>query len=302
MKICHGRVWPHFEQQREYAGAVAGWVENGTVLDNLFVAVSPGGVDGISMSGESDSLSETDFLNLEGVPADFGSLTVQYLFEGKTLYQETVRFGDSLQHIPTVENRDGMYWRWDLPEQEHIYTSLVVEGAWHAPRSTLAVEGDPPPFLVEGQFYDGQELQLLPLPLSDFSQTALAANTVWVAGYQGGLTARMLTDIDGTLYLVWENGEPVSAAYTRDGSYIVFEIPNGGSFFYTADKPDIRYTVDDIDLHTSVLILIPFVILFLIVMILITRKYRKETRQTGRRTAGSPGGKTTVHSGEENVH
>ena len=276
IKICHCRAWAHFEQQNEYAGAVAGWVEDGTLTDNYYVSVSPAGVDGISISGETDALSEQDFLNLEGVPEGFSTLVVRYEYEGRVFSEETVRFGDTLRNIPRIENRDGMYWSWDLPEEEHIYSSLTITGAYHIPRSTLASEGEPPAFLVEGQFYEGQELQLLPLPLPNFSQEPLAANIVWVAGYEGDLTVRMLTDTDGTLYLVRELGESVQTSYSRDGRYIVFRMPNGGSFFYTADRPGSQNQEDPDDFRMIGLILIPFVFLFFLAIFLIHRKYRKE--------------------------
>ncbi|MBQ9662073.1 MAG: hypothetical protein IJV41_05585 [Oscillospiraceae bacterium] len=282
-KICNCKAWVHFEQQNEYAGAIAGWVEEGPVTGNYYVSVTPGGVDGISISGETDALSEEDFLRLDGVPAQFGTVTVQYVFEGKVLSEETVRFGGTLRHVPVIENRDGMYWSWDLPEQEHIYSALSVEGSFHSPRSTIAGEGDPPAYLVEGRFYDGQKLELLPLPTEGFSEAPLAAQVIWVSGYEGELTVRMLTDTDGMLYLVQENGQSVPTSYTRDGRYIVFRVPNGGSFFYMGTNPNAPIAVEEDDLRTVGIILIPFVILFIVVIILISRKYRKEIRPVEQR-------------------
>ena len=277
-KICNCNAWVHFEQQNEYAGAVAGWVEEGPVTGNYYVAVTPGGVDGISISGETDALSEEAFLNLEGIPGQFGTVKVQYRCEGKIVSEETVRFGGTLKHIPSIRNKDGKYWTWGLPEEEHIYSDLVIDGSYHSPRTTLAGEGDPPVYLVEGQFYDGQKLELMPLPVSGFSEEPLVAQVIWVAGYDGDLTVRMLTDTDGTLYLVHENGQSVSTDYTRDGRYIVFRIPNGGSFFYMGSASSTALAVESDDLRTAGLILIPFVILFILALILIHRKYRKEIR------------------------
>ena len=238
VKICNCRAWAHFRQWREYAGAVAGWVEGGPVIDNLFVSVTPGGVDGISISGESDALSEQSFLALDGVPEQFGTVTVRFLAEGRILSEETIPFGGSLRNLPEVPNHDGMYWSWELPDEEQIYTSLTVDGAYHAPRTTISIPGDPPVFLLEGQFYDGQEVLVLDADAPDVPGEILASYSLSVNDYDGSFTVRMLASEDALLYVTGGDGVPVRTDYSRDGSYIVFDMPNGGSLCYVYEVYD----------------------------------------------------------------
>ena len=236
-RIFDCRAWTHFEQQNEYAGAVAGWAE-GDIRGNLYTETLPAGIDGISLSGQTDPLSTEEFLKLEGIPAQFGDVTVRFRVDGRIIREETLAFGSPLTEFPEVENRDGMYWTWDLPEQERVFTTLTVDGAYHAAKGTLASPEDPPLFLAEGQFYEGQTLALQAVPPPpETAGTVLASWALSVEGYEGELTVRMLTPADGSLSVVGDDGLPVQTSYTRDGSYIVFRLPNGGSFVYTDTVP-----------------------------------------------------------------
>ena len=272
------RAWPHFERQKEYAGAVAGWAE-GTVSGNYYVSCTPGGVDGISLGGQTDGLSEASFLTLEGLPEQFGTVTVQYVAEGKKIAEETVSFGGTLRQIPEVENSGGRYWQWDLPESEHIFTSLTVTGAYHAPATTLASAEDPPRFLVEGQFYEGQVLQFpeAAAPASEEAITGeeLIRTAVLVNDYEGDLTVRMLTATDGTVW-VWEEGtEPVTVPAARDGSYLVFTLPNGASFCETANA--VQAGVAGLSVSTWIALAV-LLLLILLLPFLILSKRRKRAR------------------------
>lgn len=59
----------------------------------------------------------------------------------------------------------------------------------------------------------------------------LAAYTVKAPGYTGELTVRMRATEGGRLYVL-SDGAAVSHSFTRDGSYIVFALENGGSVIY----------------------------------------------------------------------
>lgn len=59
----------------------------------------------------------------------------------------------------------------------------------------------------------------------------LAAYTVKAPGYTGELTVRMRAPEGGRLYVL-SDGAAVSHSFTRDGSYIVFALENGGSVIY----------------------------------------------------------------------
>ncbi|MBR0160397.1 MAG: hypothetical protein IJQ02_03755 [Oscillospiraceae bacterium] len=222
------RAWVRFEDQKEYAGSIAGWA-NGELSWNYYVNIWPAGVDGISIYGETVALSEENFLALEDIPEDFGSVRVCYQVENRIIAEETVPFGGIPGHIPTVDNRDGAFWQWELPEGP-IYVPLTVEGRYLPPKTVLATAEDQPRFLVEGEFYEDQALKVEALALSGLPENAVSAWTLTVPGYDGSLTVRMLRETDGTLLRIGEDGGTEALSCVRDGRYLVFELPNGGSF------------------------------------------------------------------------
>ena len=102
--------------------------------------------------------------------------------------------------------------------------------------TTVATGGEEPLFLAEGSFREGQELLAVPFTpdcaaLGMEEDAVLAAYTVKAPGYTGELTVRMRAPEGGRLYVL-SDGAAASHSFTRDGSYIVFALENGGSVIY----------------------------------------------------------------------
>lgn len=234
--ILQCRVWPHIDSAREYAGAVAGWAE-GTVEDNLYVS-APGlsaGVDGVSLTGQCAPVDEQTLLSLEDVPESFGDLTVTFMGEKGVVREISVPFGGSVEELPPVENDGERYWKWDEADLSRIYYNVTVTGRYYAPGTTLSSGEEIPMFLVEGVFYEGQELTVARYSSALPREELLGAYTLRVNGYEGELTVRMRTEDDGALYRVTADGSSERLSYRRDGRYIVFPLENGGSFVYAKE-------------------------------------------------------------------
>lgn len=263
---------PHITQYTEYAGAIAGTsespayvpiisqpieiisaiagavtegiasvtstaVKEGIILENYYAESAIGGVDGFSFSGEADPVTYEQLLALTENAALFSSITVSFVVEGKTISQVELPFGGALPELPDVPDKDGKYWVWDSPSADAIYYSCAITGSYRSLTPTLATSEEAPLFLVEGAFYEGQFLTAQPYAADLASIGAeeadvLAAYTLMVSGTSGALTARLRTQDAGKLYVLDENGALVQTQYTRDGSYIVFPIQNGGSLVY----------------------------------------------------------------------
>ena len=226
--IADSRSWTHIEKGREYQGAVAGWAE-GQVRDNLYVPGAPAGVDGVSLTGQTKPISSEALLALEGAPKDFDSITVTFVLPTKRTRRVQIPFGGRIDSVPEVPNKDGAFWKWDEFDAEHIYYSRRVEGKYYAPGSSLSTGEDVPRFLVEGLFYEGQTLTATdftpPLP----AEEVLGAATLYVNDYEGALTVRMQAPEEGTVYRLGADGTLEKLSASRDGSYLVFELENGGS-------------------------------------------------------------------------
>jgi hypothetical protein len=61
----------------------------------------------------------------------------------------------------------------------------------------------------------------------------LRSASLLVEGYRDDLTVHMLAPTNGTLHILRRDGTWETAEFEEDGSYIVFRLPNGGTFAYT---------------------------------------------------------------------
>jgi len=230
--IQDSRSWTHIESGREYQGAIAGWAD-GAVSGNLYVPGAPAGVDGVSLIGQSSPMQAEAMLKLEGAPADFDSVILTFVLPNRRTRRIEIPFGGALDALPEVPNKDGAFWKWDEFDASHIYYSRRIEGRYYAPGSSLSTGEDVPRFLVEGLFYEGQKLSAVDYTAPIEDEEVLTAATLYVNDYDGALTVRMQAPEDGTLYRAGADGELEKIGYTRDGSYIIFELENGGSVVYT---------------------------------------------------------------------
>ncbi|MDO4982955.1 MAG: GLUG motif-containing protein [Eubacteriales bacterium] len=235
--ITDCRVIPHFEDRREYQGSVAG-AASGEVCGNLYSQCAVGGVDGCSYRGQSDYIAYDTLLSMENTPDIFRSITVTFMREGEVYEKIEVPFGGAVETLPAVEDKDGMYWKWEDFDSEAVWYSTTVEGDYHRPLTTLATSEEVPLFFAEGVFCEGQTLEVVPTE---------DGVTVTVSDYEKPLTVRMKKDFDGVLSARGDDGSLRKVSYKRDGSYIVFDIPNGASIVYEPieEKPErtwIAYT------------------------------------------------------------
>ena len=229
------RSWTHIQEGREYLGAIAGWSE-GEVSGNLYVTGRPAGVDDVSRVGQATPIEAADLLAMQGAPEDFDSLTLRFVVEGKTVQTLELPFGGSVEQLPEVPNKDTQYWKWDDFDREHIYHSMRVEGKYYAPNTTIGSGEEPPKYLVEGVFYEGQSLHTADWTPDLPGKEILDSGTLYVDGYEGQLTVRLNQTEAGTLYTAGPDGTLEQTACTRDGTYVVFQLPNGGSYAYVREE------------------------------------------------------------------
>lgn len=266
----------------EFVGAVAGEVTK-EASGNLFVENARGGIDGVSYAGKAEPISHEEMLRRTDVPESFKDVSVNFIGPDGGVFTVTVPFGGRVETLPEVPRYGLSYWKWDDFENEAICFSLTVRGRYCSPRKTIATEGDRPKFLAEGNFYEDQVLlaeecvpedpaKLLP-DVKDFR--VLEA---WRLSVEGPLrlTVHMKTAEDGRLYAYGEDGQYTEIGYTRDGSYVVFELENGARFLYVKDMTD-RFPLDRICIGGGVLLL-------LIIVLAVRRSRRK--KKAKEKTAG----------------
>ena len=141
-----------------YQGAIAGYAD-GTVSGCRYVDYGIGGIDNVGYTGVAQPL--------EHVEKQAGNVTVTFLVDDEVYEEVQVHFGGSLDKLPEVPNRGNDYWVWDDFDKDQILRSQTVSGSYHRAIPTLASDGDVPDYLVEGIFYEGQELTVSDLVLDE---------------------------------------------------------------------------------------------------------------------------------------
>ena len=233
------RAWTHIARADEYAGALAGWCE-GTVSGNLYVAEGPEGVDGVGRIGQAEPMTRSELLTTAELPAGFENVSVRF-WVGDELYRTlSVPFGGAVEYLPRVEDKGGAAWVWEDFDASAVYCDTEVRGAYLEPIKTLASDEDFPLFLVEGEFYAAQSLEVQPSSDAPEQGEFLGGYTLSVEGYEGLLTVRMRSEGDGAVFARDAEGAWRELESEWDGRYLVFGLPNGGSFAVTAraQRPD----------------------------------------------------------------
>ena len=233
------RAWTHIDRAEEYAGALAGWCE-GEVSDNLYVAEGPEGVDGVGRLGQAEPMTRSELLATDDLPAGFENVTVRFYIDDELYRSVSVPFGGALETLPRVDDRGAAAWVWDEFDASALYCDTEVRGAYLEPIKTLASDGEFPLFLVEGEFYAGQSLDVQPSADLPEQGKPLGGYTLTVDGFEGVLTVRMRSDGGTTVLARGADGEWRELESEWDGRYLVFGLTSGGSFAVTESeqRPD----------------------------------------------------------------
>ncbi len=136
--------------------------------------------------------------------------------------------------MPYPDISDGKYWSWDDFIKDNVRYNQTVRGERKRLITTLSSGGEIPTVLVEGEFEGGASLAVT--PRNDLAEAENSIAYTLSATDGDMLTVRFRSDKDGDLS-VEKNGVFVSAPYTRDGRYIIFELENGHSFIFTEKEP-----------------------------------------------------------------
>ena len=223
------RAWTHIEDAQEYVGALAGWCE-GTVSGNLYVADEVEGVDGVARIGQADPVTRSEFLATGDLPEGFENVSVRFYIDDEVYRTISVPFGGVLETFPRVEDRGGAAWVWNGIETDSIYCDTDVTGAYLEPVKTISSGEEFPLFLVEGEFYGDQSLDVQAFDNAPEQGKHLGGYTLHVDGYDGLLTVRMRSDGGASVYVPDGGGGWRAIDSEWDGRYLVFGLENGGSF------------------------------------------------------------------------
>lgn len=146
-------------------GAIAG-ESTGVLSGNRFVSETLGGVDGISYAGKAEPVSYEALLEMPGVPEAFSRLALVFTAGGETVAQVPFRYGQALETLPPVPEREGFYGAWESFDQTRLTFDRTIEAVYTPWITTLSDEEGQ--ILAEGRFTPDTTLRVqsaaVPLP------------------------------------------------------------------------------------------------------------------------------------------
>ena len=146
----------------EWKGSIAGnRDEEGEIAENFYVDDGLGAVDGVTFLGEAEGISYDELLLREGLPSEFGSLTVTFLADGQVVDRIVCKYGQSLaqEGVPAVPAKEGFFQYWEDTDLSDIRKNYKVHAVYVPWTITIADSDAPMPLLLaEAAFYPGTQV------------------------------------------------------------------------------------------------------------------------------------------------
>lgn len=222
-----------------FIGSIVGQVD-GEATGNLFALSEVGGIDGINYEGKAMPISYEELLALSNCPDIFRKLQVKFVGEDEQVVQViSVNYGEPLDELPKIENKEGKYWVWQDFNKDNIIYSQTIKGSYKNPLTVLSTKEEVPMFLAEGTFYPDEELQVTQLSAEDIDkeyEEIIGAYKVQVTGEQVKTLKLHLKAEEKVKVYIKENEQWKEIATQRDGSYLVFDVYNGAELLTTQGK------------------------------------------------------------------
>ncbi len=163
---------PNIVEGTTFLGAIVGSDDDGAKLrGNIFVSDTLAGADRISRAGQAEPVSYGQLMAMEGIPADFLLMRVDFIVDDKVVSSEQKKIGEVVTPAETpMENDVGVtlasdeYIDWDCDEEIPVYEDMEIKGEIVRYVSSLASEqirdNKQSVFLVDGRFVQGQSLRV----------------------------------------------------------------------------------------------------------------------------------------------
>ena len=292
------RAMVEFSGVSEKQGAILGLAEENSsvknsVAGNFYFPADrdPGAIDGISYAGAAEPLSLKDFLALEDLPEAFQTVTVRFVFEDGTEEPISVTPGGKIatSRIPAVPEKEGYAGKWDGIEDVDLSNVLfdVTFTPVYTAYSTTIQSGTSrdnglPVLLVEGAFTDDATVSVSQsdsAPATAEGETCLESWSFQMT--EQAHTARFLLPADAEtdqikLMVGDQDGQWREAAYTVDGSYLVFSLEAGDVLLALVQTP-----AD----HTLLLYIGAGAVVVLIAAVLLVQKKKSTAKKNAEQTA-----------------
>ncbi len=241
------------DKDKEYHGAVAGNTDNadqkddnkGKVSGNVFVYQGLGAINGVTDEREARTITYGELLKLDGIPSDFGKMTVTFKNNGKTVAKIKVPYGgnvDSSNYPEIAESTDGKFGYWEDKDLSHVQQNMTVEAVYVDYVTSVASDtGGKPGMILNGRFFDGTTLTYLEEAVDEelpdgsriYRSVDFSIENPYGIPDNPFYTVRYRADgaNQADVVLVEKDGGYVTKESRWDGSHIVFEMDETGRFY-----------------------------------------------------------------------
>ncbi|MCR5527155.1 MAG: hypothetical protein K6F39_07205 [Lachnospiraceae bacterium] len=224
----------------EKTGSIAGQcADDAEVVGNIYVETGSSAIDGGADSSMARQVSYAELVSMDGVPKEFGTVHITFVFADGMTAERRVRYGGSLgeEEIPKIPKKDEEIGYWSESDFKGLTQNKVVYACYVPWVTTIA---DPEQtVLVSGNFYEGTSLKdevtpadkKAPEEYEAIEKHSLSIDSVYGVSFND-LTIRLRAGEKTTVML--ENGEIAKGHY--DGNYYVFT--SSSPIFYVIRKKD----------------------------------------------------------------
>ena len=233
---------------KEKQGAILGYAETpqsdveDPVIGNIYLrnGTDYGAIDGISYAGLAEPMDFDAFMALENLPKLFKKVTVRFVFEDGTVEEITLSSGGRLKEgkIPEIPAKDGCMASWEGigdADLSNILFDMTFEAKYTAHHAAIQSqetrEDGRPIVLLEGAFTDKATVSVAESKESPLLNGREQLLGVWeITASETATAARFLlpenADAESVKLLTLDEGGSWNELFfTRDGSYLVFDLP-----------------------------------------------------------------------------
>lgn len=232
---------------REKTGAILGICEEAStdveepIQGNWYAIQNAdlGGIDGISYAGKAQGQDHLKFMERQGLPNIFETVTIRFVFDDGTEQLRSVKPGGSLpaNMIPELPSRSGMEAQWEGLEDtdlSHLHYDVTFYAKYTGELTVIATQelrGSQPLALIQGAFQEGAAVSI-----QQSESIPQLPEAYWFAGSWSLAVEGAKTVTGGRILLpeqqadTWHilvcgaDGTWQEVSCEMDGSYLVFPV------------------------------------------------------------------------------
>ena len=222
--------------QSQFQGAILGYSKDAYLSGNYYLPVErdPGAVDGISYAEKAQPLDREAFFALPHLPQALHMVTVTFQMADGTQAVRVLPYGTRFNDtfFPALPQQEGAEGYWDSPVStgDPLCFDILIQAVYEVHSYTLSSQNADrhglPLVLLQGDFLPGSALSM-----ESRDTTGIEA---WNLSLPDSAVTRKLRYLlpreraEGEVAVMGLVGEKWQALeYTRSGSYLVMEIPQG---------------------------------------------------------------------------